>query len=289
MGPVGAVRHIRCAQLPQNPFCLCLDVLCRQGLAAQMFLSHQINKPVQNSGVAVQGIPTPDGIGVVVGDGLCPFLVAGRVAPIPVLELDGVGKDQHDPVHAVGLDHALGGIVTEIHPVEVFPHRSFNGLLALEIGVVGGPVLLQLPMLFRIGSGVRVNGGFPQLRLGLASIIGPVLNAVPDHIHVAGLQLLKVTVHIGQRCGRIQEGLGLGVGQLQFLHRHHDVLPDGVLIGVVQNFLRGLAFQPVPVFVLLSGHLLIEGRIQIVGIHVITPPFCYMKEQQGALWFARSI
>ena len=41
--------------------------------------------------------------------------------------------------------------MTEIHPVEVFPHRSFNGLLALEIGVVGGPVLLQLPMLFRIG------------------------------------------------------------------------------------------------------------------------------------------
>ena len=64
------------------------------------------------------------------------------------------------PVHAVGLDHTLGGIVTEIHPVEVFPHRSFNGLLALEIGVVGSPVLLQLSMLFRIGSGVGVNGGF---------------------------------------------------------------------------------------------------------------------------------
>ena len=88
MGPVGAVRHIRCAQLPQNPFCLCLDVLYRQGLAA-----HQINKAIQYGGVAVYRIANPDGIGVIVGDGLCPFLVAGRVAPIPVLELDGVGKD----------------------------------------------------------------------------------------------------------------------------------------------------------------------------------------------------
>src|SRR5699024_4918134 len=47
---------------------------------------------------------------------------------------------------------------------------------------------------------------------------------------------------------------------------------DGVLIGVVQDFCRGLAEKPVPVFVLFSGHLLIEGRIQIVGIHVIAPP-----------------
>ena len=50
---------------------------------------------------------------------------------------------------------------------------------------------------------------------------------------------------------------------------------------MVQDLCLGLAFQPVPVFVLLSGHLLIEGRIQIVGIHIITPPFRYMREKQG--------
>jgi len=33
----------------------------------------------------------------------------------------------------------------EIHSVEVFPHRRFNGLLALEIYIVESSVLLQLP------------------------------------------------------------------------------------------------------------------------------------------------
>ena len=40
----------------------------------------------------------------------------------------------------------------EIHSVEVFPHRRFNGLLALAIYIVGSSVLLQLPMFSRIGS-----------------------------------------------------------------------------------------------------------------------------------------
>ena len=111
-----------------------------------------------------------------------------------------------------------------------------------------------------------------QFFFGSAHIVGTALNAVPDHIHVTGLQLFKIAVHIRQRRRRFQKCLGLGVGQLQLLHRHHDVLPDGVLIGVVQNFFWGLAFQPVPIFFLLSGHLFIKGRIQIIGIHVIAPP-----------------
>ena len=111
-----------------------------------------------------------------------------------------------------------------------------------------------------------------QFFFGSAYIIGTVLNAVPYYIHIAGLQLFKIAVHIRQRRGRLQKGLCLCVGQLQFLHRHHDVLTDGVLIGVIQDFFRGLAFQPVPVFILLSSHLFIKSCIQIVGIHVIAPP-----------------
>src|SRR5699024_5060809 len=57
--------------------------------------------------------------------------------------------------------------------------------------------------------------------------------------------------------------------------------PDGVFVGVVQDLCRGLAFQPVPVFVLFSGHLLIEGRIQIVGIHVIAPPHAVSVSFRG--------
>ena len=157
MGPVGAIRHIRCAQLPQNPFCLCLDVLCRQGLAAQMFLTHQINKAIQHGGVAVYFIAAPDRIRVIVGDSLSPFFVVGRVAPIPILELDSVGQNQHHPVHAVGLDHALGSIVAEIHSIEVFTHRRFNSLLAFVICTKGSTVFLQLTMLFRIRYRMRIE------------------------------------------------------------------------------------------------------------------------------------
>ena len=67
----------------------------------------------------------------------------------------------------------------------------------------------------------------------IAIEVAGVLNAVPYYIHVAGLQLFKIAVHIRQRRGRFQKCLSLGVGQLQFLHCHHDVLADGVLIGMV--------------------------------------------------------
>ena len=127
-------------------------------------------------------------------------------------------------------------------------------------------------MFSRIGGRVGIDRCCSQFLFSSAHIIGSTFNTVPDHIHVAGLQLFKIAVHIRQRRGRFQKCLSLGVGQLQFLHRHHDVLTDSILIGVVQDFFRGLAFQPVPEFVLLSSHLFIKSRIQIVGIHVIAPP-----------------
>ena len=192
--------------------------------------------------------------------------------PETVLKLDGVGQNQSHTLHAIGLDHTLCRIVTEIHSVEVFPHRRFNGLLALEICIVGNPVLLQFPMFSRIGGRVGIDRCCSQFLFSSAHIVGTVLNTVPDHIHIAGLQLFKITVHIRQRRGRFQKRLGLCVGQLQLLHRHHNILTDSIFIGVVQDFFRGLAFQPVPIFFLLSGHLFIKGRIQIIGIHVIAPP-----------------
>ena len=54
MGPVGTVWRIRCAQLPQYSFRLCLDVRCRQGLA-HLFHTDQIYKPIQHGGMAVYG------------------------------------------------------------------------------------------------------------------------------------------------------------------------------------------------------------------------------------------
>ena len=59
-------------------------------------------------------------------------------------------------------------------------------------------VLLQLPMFSRIGGRVGIDRCCSQFLFGSAHIVGTVFNAVPDHIHVAGLQLFKITVHISQ-------------------------------------------------------------------------------------------
>ena len=125
--------------------------------AALLFFTHQINKAIQHSRVAVQDITTTDDFVVIVGNGLSPFFVASGVAPIPVLKLDGVSQNHSHTLHAIGLDHTLCRIVAEIHSVEVFPHRRFNGLLALEIYIVGGSVLLQLPMFFCIGGRMGID------------------------------------------------------------------------------------------------------------------------------------
>ena len=119
---------------------------------------------------------------------------------------------------------------------------------------------------------MRIDRCCSQFLFSSAHIVGTVLNAVPDHIHIAGLQLFKIAVHIRQRRRRFQKRLGLCVGQLQLLHSHHNILTDSIFIGVVQDFFRGLAFQPVPELVLFGSHLFIKGCIQIVSIHVIAPP-----------------
>ena len=196
--------------------------------------------------------------------------------------LDGVGKDELYSFRPELFQHRLNRRLRIQSVIRIVGADGvFNGLFTVKVCLIRAVILCHLPMLGRIGGRMEIERDGPLFFQNLTHIIRSVFNAVPDHIHVAGLQLLKVTVHIGQRCRRIQKRLGLGIGQLQVLHRHHNVLPDGVLIGMVQDFLRGLAFQPVPVFVLFSGHLLIKGRIQIVGIHVIAPPHVVSVSFQG--------
>src|SRR5699024_1901716 len=68
--------------------------------------------------------------------------------------------------------------------------------------------------------------------------------------------------------GHGQERGGLGLGHIHELRRRQNVLPDGVLVCVVQNFLRRLAHQPVPVLGLLGGQFFIELCVHFLWCHV---------------------
>ena len=48
------------------------------------------------------------------------------------------------------------------------------------------------------------------------------------------------------------------------------LVPDGILVCVVQNLLRGLAHQPVPVLGLFGGQFFIELRVHFLLLHVQT-------------------
>ena len=150
----------------------------------------------------------------------------------------------------------------------MFRNGCLDGLLAGDVGAVGRPIEVQVALFAGIGGVMPVERQFP---LGVQCRLGPLLDAVPHHIHVGSFPVGKRLVHIGQRGRRRQQRGGPALGQIQFLHCHQNILTDNVLIGMVQNFFRRLAFQPVPELVLLGGHLFIEGRI-FVCVHVIAPP-----------------
>ena len=130
-----------------------------------------------------------------------PCLVGPAEAPVPFLLLDRVGQHIEHPVIAKLLRHlADGSSIQPVVPV-VFGDCRFNGLLAGDVGPLGGAVLVQLPMLTGVGGGVLIDGQFP---LGIQGGIGTALDAVPDDIHVSGLALFKFPVGIGQRGRRRQ-------------------------------------------------------------------------------------
>ena len=173
---------------------------------------------------------------------------------------DRVGQHILYPVRPKPFQHILhSGFGIQPVIAVMAADRLLDGLLAGVARLKRGVILCHLPMLGRIRRRMGIEGRVFQCFLGLIQLVCPGFDGVPYHIHVAGFQLLKVLVNIGQRRGRSQKRLCLGFGQIQFLHAHHDVLPDGVLVGMVQDLRRRLAFQPVAVLVLFSSHLFIKG------------------------------
>ena len=72
-----------------------------------------------------------------------------------------------------------------------------------------------------------------QFPLGIQRRLGPLLDAVPHHIHVGSLPVGKLLVDIRQRGRGRQQCGGSALGQIQFLHCHQNVLPDRVLVGML--------------------------------------------------------
>ena len=72
-----------------------------------------------------------------------------------------------------------------------------------------------------------------QFPLSAQRRFGPLLDAVPHHIHVGSLPVGKFLVDIRQRGrGRQQRG-SPALGQVQFLHRHQNILSDRIFVGMV--------------------------------------------------------
>ena len=108
--------------------------------------------------------------------------------------------------------------------------------------------------------------GFPSAKNGKrvilnAAHIASKVGSGAQFNHVAGFLLAPIPIKIGQRCGRGQQRLRLGCGQVAF-QRHKNILPNGVFVGVVKNFLRGLRYQPRPIAILFRFHFLIESGCQ---------------------------
>ena len=196
-----------------------------------------------------------------------PRLVALGNPPVPLFMPDRIGKDVKYPLIAELLHHLGDGFPVQV-VVPVMPrNRGLYGLLAGNVGLAGGPVLLRLPVLMGIASGIAVHRKLP---LGLESVIGQVRDAVQHRVQAGAFLFCPLSVDSLHGGGYSQQRGGLGLGHIHQLRRRQNVLPDGILVCVVQNLLRRLAHQPVPVLGLLGGQFFIEPRVHFLLLHVQT-------------------
>ena len=145
--------------------------------------------------------------------------------------------------------------------------QCVNGRRAGDIGLARGPVLLQLPVLMGIASGIAIHWKLP---LGLKGGVGPARDAVQHGVQVGAFLFCPPSVDGLHGRGYSQQRGGLGLGYIHELRCRQNVLPDGILVCVVQNLLRGLAHQPVPVLGLFGGQFFIELRVHFLLLHVQT-------------------
>ena len=130
-------------------------------------------------------------------------------------------------------------------------------------------MLFGLTVLIGILIGFHVDRSLAKFLCLPDHRVRPVLDCRHDIVHQIEVHVAPIFVNIRQGRGRIQQRGHLGLGQLNEVHCHQNILAGGVFGGVVQNFLRGLGHQPRPVFVLLRAHFLTKRIRQFFNVQNI--------------------
>ena len=129
---------------------------------------------------------------------------------------------------------------------------------ASDICLLGGPEQLDLAVFLGVSDIFLVErdgaGGLP---LGFQPTARQFFDHIPNILHVVGFHLAPLPVHICHGGGRSQQRLRLFPWKVQRLHFHQNVLPHGILISVVDDFLRLLFQQPRTVLFLLRCHFVV--------------------------------
>ena len=142
-------------------------------------------------------------------------------------------------------------------------NRILNGGFARDIGLEGFAVLRRFAMLFRIGRREFVHGllqsCFPLI---FQNIVCPCFDAAADQIHVVALDLLKVMKHIVQRRRGGQQRGRLFIAQIIGFQSKENVLPNGVFVGMVEDFFGRQREKPLSVMFLRGKALFIKAGVQ---------------------------
>ena len=212
------------------------------------------------------------------GNGLRPFFVGLGDTPIPALGLHRVRQHIEHPLIAEPLHHIPHRrLYIEAVVMVVTADRFFNRLFAGDVGAVGGNVLISLTMLISVLIRFFVKRGLAKFLRPPDHRVRPVLDCRRDVVHQIEVHVAPIFVDIRQGRGRIQQRGHLGLGQLNEVHCHQNILAGAVFGGMVQNFLRRLGHQPCPVFVLLRAHFLIERVCQFFSVQNVFLHFIFRQ------------
>ena len=259
MRSAGAVGLHRLLQLAQQPRRLRFNLVGCEGLAQPLLVPRLREKQIRQTGVGAdhklhRAVAIHAVFVFIDVDGIRPALVVPRNASIVIKMADGGGEDIEHPLLPELLRYLSHRRSVKAVVMVIVPDGGFNGLLAAHIGMEGGAVFVQLPALPRMAGGIGIDR---QLLEPFCLVPCRVLDAVADRVHIAGFQIGELVVEDRHRRGGQQQRPRFRLAERQLLHAHQNILPHSVFIAMMEDFLRGLTLQPVPVFVLLPRELVV--------------------------------